>query len=144
MRNRKLSLMENRQVCHGCGQNLSRSAYFRHKIESVCPGKSTSLLRSPDQRCDKSSPDQELHPHHPDDIVDTEYSASQQDSVPHDESGDSESVCDEEKDNCDQLGIEVFEDNDAPEIKAKSLLVTMSQYYQVNYHLQKVEQNLKK
>jgi len=28
-------------------------------------------------------------------------------------------VCDEEKDNCDQLGIEVFEDNDAPEIESQ-------------------------
>ena len=120
--------MDDREVCPGCQQNLSRCSFFRHKIAGVCPGKriQTSLRSSLNQQHDKSLLHDELYVHHPDESC-GEYTTLHDESVPYDKRSDSESVSDTEEDDCEHLGIEVFEDNAAPEIEDPEELTSCHQ-----------------
>jgi len=106
--------MENRQVCPSCHQNLSRSAYYRHKNESVCPGK--SLFTQPLNQQNSEAQSQESPV--PDYCNDTENATLQDESMPYYETSDSELYSNEAQEDCDdQAGIEVFDENDATEIE---------------------------
>ena len=105
--------MENRQVCPSCHQNLSRSAYYRHKNESVCPGKNFTqpLNQQNSEAQSQESPASDY-------CNDTESATLQDESMPCYETSDSELYSNEVEEDCDdQVGIEVFDENDAREIE---------------------------